>query len=81
MFATGDYAALVPQLVIEAGQKKVSIFDAGHRAGDAIVRCTELKDALQNAFHALRKGNAAPLAKLAPTSLVFGVWDSRDTQA
>jgi CRISPR-associated protein Csb1 len=81
MFATGDYAALVPQLVIEAGQKKVSILDAGHRAGDAIVRCTELKDALQKAFHALRKGNAAPLAKLAPTSLVFGVWDSRDTQA
>jgi CRISPR-associated protein Csb1 len=26
-------------------------------------------------------GNAEPLAKLAPTSLVFGVWDSRDTQA
>jgi CRISPR-associated protein Csb1 len=27
------------------------------------------------------KGNAEPLAKIAPTSLVFGVWDSRDTQA
>jgi CRISPR-associated protein Csb1 len=81
MFATGDYAALVPQLVVEAGGKKVSILEAGHRAGDAIVRCTELKDALQNAFQALKKGNAVPLARLAPTSLVFGVWDSRDTQA
>lgn len=81
MFATGDYAALVPQLVVEAGEKKVSILEAGHRAGDAIVRCTELKDALQTAFQALMKGNAVPLAKLAPTSLVFGVWDSRDTQA
>jgi len=81
MFAAGDYAALVPQLVVEAGEKKVSILDAGHRAGDAIVRCTELKDALQQAFQALKKGDAAPLAKLAPTSLVFGVWDSRDTQA
>jgi CRISPR-associated protein Csb1 len=81
MFATGDYAALVPQLVVEAGEKKVSILEAGHRAGDAIVRCTELKDTLQKAFQALKKGNAVPLARLAPTSLVFGVWDSRDTQA
>ena len=81
MFGTGDYAALVPQLVVQAGEKQVSILEAGHRAGDAIVRCTELKDELQKAFQALRKGNAVPLAKLAPTSLVFGVWDSRDTQA
>ena len=81
MFATGEYAALVPQLVVEAGDKRVSILEAAHRAGDAIVRCTELKDELQAAFQALKKGNAVPLAKLAPTSLVFGVWDSRDTQA
>jgi len=81
MFADGAYAPLVPQLVVEAGEKKVSILEAGHRAGDAIVRCTELKDALQTAFQALKKGDAVPLAKLAPTSLVFGVWDSRDTQA
>jgi len=81
MFATGEYVALVPQLVVEAGEKKVNIVEAGHRAGDAIVRCTELKDALHMAFQALKKGDAVPLAKLAPTSLVFGVWDSRDTQA
>lgn len=81
MFATGEYAALLPQLIVEAGAKKVSILEAGHRAGDAIVRCTELKQALQEAFLALRKGDALPLAKLAPTSLIFGVWDSRDTQA
>lgn len=81
MFATGEYAALVPQLVIEAGTRKVNILEAGHRAGDAIVRCSELKEALKNAFRALKSGDALPLAKLAPTSLVFGVWDSRDTQA
>lgn len=81
MFATGEYAALVPQLVVEAGTRKVSILEAGHRAGDAIVRCSELRDALQRAFQALKMGDAAPLAKLAPTSLIFGVWDSRDTQA
>jgi CRISPR-associated protein Csb1 len=81
MFAEAEYATLVPQIIIEAGTRKVNLLEAGHRAGDAIVRCTELKEELQRAFNSLRSGNATPLAKLAPTSLVFGVWDSRDTQA
>lgn len=81
MFVMSECAPLVPQLVVQAGEKKISILEAGHRAGDAIVRCTELKEALQKAFQSLKKGDAVPLAKIAPTSLVFGVWDSRDTQA
>lgn len=81
LFAKDGYAGLVPQIVIRAGQKRVNLLEAGHRAGDAIVRCSALKEELQKAFHAVLNGNAAPLAKIAPTSLVFGVWDSRDTQA
>jgi CRISPR-associated protein Csb1 len=81
MFAEPEFADLVPQIVIEAGSKKVNLLEAGHRAGDAIVRCTELQAELNQAFKDLRAGNAVPLAKLAPTSLLFGVWDSRDTQA
>lgn len=59
----------------------MNLLDAGHRAGDAIIRCSELKEDLQEAFKKLLDGNAEYLAKIAPTSLVFGVWDSRDTQA
>lgn len=81
MFAKPDYAHLVPQITVKAGEKAVSILEAGHRAGDALVRCTPLQKDLQNAFKASLKGDAEPLAKIAPTSLVFGVWDSRDTQA
>ncbi|HEX8295302.1 MAG TPA: type I-U CRISPR-associated RAMP protein Csb1/Cas7u [Chthoniobacteraceae bacterium] len=81
LFREDKYKALVPQITVEAGDKTVSILEAGHRAGDALVRCSELQEDLQNAFKALLSGNAEPLAKLAPTSLVFGVWDSRDTQA
>jgi CRISPR-associated protein Csb1 len=36
---------------------------------------------LQGAFKSVLNHDADPLAKIAPTSLVFGVWDSRDTQA
>ncbi len=76
-------AGLVPQIDIAYGnEQSVSILKAGHRLGDAVIRSTALKDRSRAAFEAfLDRGDAAPLAKLAPTSLVFGVWDSRDTQA
>ncbi len=81
LFAEAEYAALVPQVVVTAGTKRISLLEAGHRAGDAIVRCSALQQELQIAFKTLQDGDATALAKIAPTSLVFGVWDSRDTQA
>ena len=76
-------ASLVPQIDIDYGnEKSVSILEAGHRLGDAVIRSTALKDKAHEAFEAfLDRDDVAPLARLAPTSLVFGVWDSRDTQA
>ena len=72
-------ASLVPQIEITYGnEKSVSILEAGHRLGDALIRSTALKDKAREAFEAfLDRGDVAPLANLAPTSLVFGVWDSR----
>jgi hypothetical protein len=41
----------VPQIEIEYGNEKViSILEAGHRLGDAIIRSTELQEAAQQAF-------------------------------
>lgn len=81
MFAKPKYAALVPQIIVKAGETAINLLEAGHRAGDAVIRCTALQVEVQSAFKATLRGNAEPLAKIAPTSLVFGVWDSRDTQA
>lgn len=81
IFTKKEYSGLVPQIVVKAGGKRVNLLEAGHRAGDAIVRCSALQEELQAAFKSVLKGDAEPLAKIAPTSLVFGVWDSRDTQA
>ncbi len=80
IFARDEYRDLVPQVTVLAGKKSVNLLDAGHRAGDALVRCSALQKELRDAFTADLDGNAEPLAKIAPTSLVFGVWDSRDTQ-
>lgn len=83
IFKSGSYAALVPQVVVKIGdgEEPKNLLDAGHRAGDALIRCTDLADEIEQAFVEYgKKGNAALLAKISPTSLVFGVWDSRGTQ-
>lgn len=80
LFMKEPHSKLVPQIVIQARERKINILEAGHRAADAIVRCSELDQVLHAAFLDVRKGNASALAKIAPTSLVFGVWDSRGTQ-
>ncbi len=81
IFKDSDYAELVPKGVVKIGDREVHILDAGHRAADAIVRFSDKWDELRSAFLAIRDTrDAKPLAKIAPTSLVFGVWDSRDTQ-
>lgn len=59
--------------------EKRSLLDLAHRSADAVVLASPtLAPEMAKAFEALHNnGNAAPLAAIAPTSLVFGVWDSR----
>lgn len=81
LFKRKPYNGLVPQVIVKAGSKEVNLLDAGHRAADAIVRFSSLAKELDEAFQALKdKANAEQLAKISPTSLVFGAWDSRATQ-
>ena len=91
IFKQPDYAGLVPQIEIAYGnEKSLTILEAGHRLGDALIRCVapdpaagfDLREEAHQAFRQLQDtGDATRIAKLAPTSLVFGAWDSRDTQA
>jgi CRISPR-associated protein Csb1 len=74
--------ALVPRVTItfEDGDT-ISLLDAGHRVADAVVRFSDLIDDSEVALLAYRDdADATTLAKIAPTSLVFGAWDSRATQ-
>jgi len=83
LFAKEGYTDLVPQIVVTFPSKglRLNLLHANHRAADAIVRCSAFEKELRAAFQEVLRGNAEKLAKLAPTSLVFGVWDSRDTSA
>ncbi len=81
IFKEPRYSGLVPKATVKVGEREIDVLDAGHRAADAVVRFSGKWGELREAFLSIReRRDAAPLAKLSPTSLVFGVWDSRDTQ-
>ncbi len=82
-------AALVPQIEIilnvkekdgEEYKRRQSLLDLAHRSADAVVKATpSLANLINPAFEVLKRhGNSGPLCAIAPTSLLFGVWDSRD---
>jgi CRISPR-associated protein Csb1 len=79
IFKRAPFATLVPQIEITFGNApSVSLLDIGHRLGDASVRNSGLKAEAQRAFEEFRiGGDATAIGRLAPTSLVFGAWDSR----
>ena len=81
IFKEDGYRHLIPQITIQHDDGVVHLLDASHRAADAFVRNTpELNVAIRDAFLDFKKtGNAEQLARIAPTSIVFGVWDSRGT--
>jgi len=83
IFKREPYAALVPQIEIELESGEIrSLLDLAHRGADAVVYASpKLNELAHRAFAALRKGDAEPLCALAPTSLVFGFWDSRGESA
>lgn len=83
LFTKDSYSDLVPQLIVTFPSKgiRLNLLNANHRAADAIIRCSAFEQELRDAFKEVGRGNAEKLAYIAPTSLVFGVWDSRDTQA
>ena len=80
MEATNKGALEVGGASAGAGEHTVNLLNMGHRLADAAIRFSELHDEINSAFLAYREGgDATSLAKLGPTSLVFGVWDSRET--
>ena len=77
---TGPLADVVPHHVVRAGKRSRDLTALPHRIADAAIRATALALRIRAAFEAFETGDAVPLARLAPTSLVYGAWDSRDTR-
>ena len=77
---TASLADVVPHHVVRAGDREKNLLDLPHRIADAAIRATGLGDRIRACFEAFESGNAEPLARIAPTSLVYGAWDSRGTR-
>lgn len=79
----GKPIKLLPNVVVKAKvegeEKEVNLLEAGHRAADAVVQLSSLRNEITKAIKMRAQGDSTPLAKLAPTSLVFGMWDSRES--
>jgi len=74
-----DGTGLIPDSKVKVGEDTIFLTEAGHRLADAVVRFSNKAALVEAALQAFSKGNATQVAKLAPTSLLFGLWDSRKT--
>ena len=77
---TRAFADVVPHHTVEAGGERRSLLELPHRIADAAIRATGLGAHIRHCFEAFEQGDPVALARIAPTSLVYGAWDSRDTR-
>jgi len=69
--------AKIPRKAEFAGQSNTSLLALPHRVADFRVRASDQKEAAAKAIKAFAIGDALPLLRFMPTSIVFGFWDSR----
>lgn len=82
IFKEKEYSNLVPQISLRVGNLSINLLDLGHRITDAMVRYSELEQLIwgpKGALKSMRNGDCSGIAKIAPTSFLFGFWDSRET--
>ena len=82
IFKNAPYDTLVPQRTVRFKDGSiVNLLDAGHRAADAAFRFSEkLGKELWDAFRLVKTSqDYSSLLRLAPTTVLFGAWDSRAT--
>jgi CRISPR-associated protein Csb1 len=79
-----DLRGLVPQAEAKiprkpefSDQSNTNLLALPHRVADFRVRASNQKEAAAKAIKAFANGNALPLLRFMPTSIVFGFWDSR----
>jgi CRISPR-associated protein Csb1 len=79
-----ELAELVPQAEAKiprkpefADQSNTNLLALPHRVADFRVRASNQNDAAAAAIKAFSKGDALPLLRFMPTSILFGFWDSR----
>jgi CRISPR-associated protein Csb1 len=68
---------LVPEIVISVNGENRNVLEIGHRIADGVLRYSTAEETVKKVLTTFAKGDATPVAKHFPTSLIFGAWDSR----
>ena len=81
-----ELAALVPQAIATIPRKEgingdENLLRLPHRVADFRVRMSNQAATVKDAIAQFVSGNALPLLRLMPTSILFGFWDSRGEQS
>jgi CRISPR-associated protein Csb1 len=73
---------IVPEVMVKVisgkQEESRSLLEVGHRVADAVVRFSDWADTVRDALLRYSRGDALSLAQIAPTSIIFGAWNSRD---
>jgi CRISPR-associated protein Csb1 len=87
-FLAKDLNGLVPQIIVKVPRKKdadlaatedeINVLEVAHRVADFRVRLSGAGEQVKTAIKSFDDGDALPLLRLMPTSVLFGFWDSRD---
>lgn len=87
-FLADKLRSLVPQITVKVPRKKdsdaaptedeINVLEVAHRVADFRVRLSDAGEQVKIAIKSFDGGNALPLLRLMPTSVLFGFWDSRD---
>lgn len=86
IFGMEGYEGLVPRVEVEVSEapgipvKRIPLLEIGHRLADALVRGTDAQELVEQAFNAASQGDLGKIAAMAPTTVLFGAWDSRKTR-
>jgi CRISPR-associated protein Csb1 len=79
IFTEGEYTKLVPQILIKEEGGLTNLISIGHRLADAAVLYSSGSPIASAAFEAAQHEDFTQIAKVNPTVLLLGVWDSRRT--
>ena len=87
-FLAKELRGLVPQITVKVPRKKdantaqtedeINVLEVAHRVADFRVRLSDAGEQVKKAIKSFDGGDALPLLRLMPTSVLFGFWDSRD---
>jgi CRISPR-associated protein Csb1 len=73
---------MVPKVTVKVksgkDEESRSLLEIGHRVADAVIRFSDWAKTVSEALLLYSDGDSSSLARIAPTSIVFGAWNSRD---